>query len=104
VTGLGREQPTVIITNVDQIKTRALVAQCARRRSSRPSAPPPCLPQSTSTSSCASWTRPCSPRSGTGSGPGYAAATLVILQGRFLDTAGTIAIDGDTITGTGAGR
>ena len=31
VTGLGREQPTVIITNDDQIKTRALVAQYARR-------------------------------------------------------------------------
>ena len=31
VTGLGREEPTVIITNDDQIKTRALVAQYARR-------------------------------------------------------------------------
>jgi hypothetical protein len=31
VTGLGREQPTVIITNDDQIKTRALVQQYARR-------------------------------------------------------------------------
>jgi len=31
VTGLGREQPTVIITNDDQIKTRALVTQYARR-------------------------------------------------------------------------
>jgi hypothetical protein len=31
VTGLGREQPTVIITNDDQIKTRALVGQYARR-------------------------------------------------------------------------
>jgi hypothetical protein len=31
ITGLGREQPTVIITNDDQIKTRALVAQYARR-------------------------------------------------------------------------
>ena len=31
MTGLGREQPTVIITNDDQIKTRALVAQYARR-------------------------------------------------------------------------
>jgi hypothetical protein len=31
VTGLGRDQPTVIITNNDQIKTRALVGQYARR-------------------------------------------------------------------------
>src|SRR6266699_850020 len=31
VTGLGREQPTVIITNDDQIKTPALVSQYARR-------------------------------------------------------------------------
>ena len=31
VTGLGREEPTVIITNDDQIKTRALVHQYARR-------------------------------------------------------------------------
>ena len=31
VTGLGREQPTVVITNDDQITTRALVQQYARR-------------------------------------------------------------------------
>jgi transposase len=31
VTGLGREPPTVIITNDDQIKTRAMVTQYARR-------------------------------------------------------------------------
>ena len=31
VTGLGRDQPTVIITNDDHIKTRALVQQYARR-------------------------------------------------------------------------
>jgi transposase len=31
ITGLGREQPTVIITNDGQIKTRALVGQYARR-------------------------------------------------------------------------
>jgi hypothetical protein len=31
VTGLGREQPTVIITNDNGIKTRALVGQYARR-------------------------------------------------------------------------
>ena len=31
VTGLGREEPTVIITNDEQIKTRALVQQYARR-------------------------------------------------------------------------
>jgi hypothetical protein len=31
VTGLGREQPTVVITNDNQIKTRALVQQYARR-------------------------------------------------------------------------
>jgi hypothetical protein len=31
VTGLGRDAPTVIITNGDQIKTRALISQYARR-------------------------------------------------------------------------
>jgi transposase len=31
VTGLGRDQPTVIITNDEQVKTRALVQQYARR-------------------------------------------------------------------------
>jgi hypothetical protein len=31
VTGLGRDAPTVIITNDDQIKTKALIAQYARR-------------------------------------------------------------------------
>ncbi len=31
VTGLGRDAPTVIITNDDQIKTRALIQQYARR-------------------------------------------------------------------------
>ena len=31
VTGLGRDAPTVIITNDDQIKTRALISQYARR-------------------------------------------------------------------------
>ena len=31
VTGLGRDQPTVIITNDDQVKTRALVQQYGRR-------------------------------------------------------------------------
>jgi transposase len=31
VTGLGRDRPTVIITNDDQVKTRALVQQYARR-------------------------------------------------------------------------
>jgi transposase len=31
VTGLGRDQPTVIITNDNQVKTRALVQQYARR-------------------------------------------------------------------------
>jgi len=31
ITGLGREQPTVLITNDDQLETRALVRQYARR-------------------------------------------------------------------------
>jgi hypothetical protein len=31
VTGLGRDAPTIIITNDDQIKTRALISQYARR-------------------------------------------------------------------------
>ena len=77
----GPRRPHRIITNDDQIKTRALISQYARRmttssaspRSSRHSAPtpypPPSTSTSTSTSSCASWPRPCSPRSAPGSAP-----------------------------------
>ena len=81
VTGLGRDAPTVIITNDDHIKTSALISQYARRmtieqrlaeiiRAFRADAlPPPSTSTSTSTSSCASWPRPCSPRSAPGSAP-----------------------------------
>ena len=70
VTGLGREQPTVIITNDTAMTTRALIAQYARRmtieqrlaeiiRASAPTpCPPPSTPTSTSTSCSPSWPRP----------------------------------------------
>jgi hypothetical protein len=62
VTGLGRDQPTVIISNEHQAP-----------RSSAHSAQTPCPPPSTSTStwtSCSlSWPRLCSPRSAQGSAP-----------------------------------
>jgi hypothetical protein len=112
ITGLGREQPTVIITNDDQIKTRALVAQYARRMTIEQRLAEIiqafCADALSSTVNlnvdldivlcvlaqallAAFRSRP---------GPGYAAATPDTLQRRFLDTPGTITSDGDTITVT----
>ena len=112
VTGLGREQPTVIITNDDQIKTRELVAQYARRMTIEQRLAEIiqafCADALSSTVNLnvdldvvlcvlaqallASFRNRL--------GPGYATATPDTLQRRFLDTAGTITSHGDTTTVT----
>jgi hypothetical protein len=112
VTGLGRDQPTVIITNGNQIKTRALISQYARRMTTGQRLAEIigafCADALSSTVNlnvdldvvlrvlaqallAAFRTR---------LGPGYATATPDTLQRRFLDTAGTITHDSDTITVT----
>jgi len=110
VTGLGREQPTVIITNDAGIKTRALISQYARRMTieqrtgrdhrrvlrRRPvlHRQPQCRPRRRLVRPGPGPARRVPHRLG----PGYATATPDTLQRRFLDTAGTITHDGDTIT------
>ncbi|HEX6520068.1 MAG TPA: hypothetical protein VF070_08665 [Streptosporangiaceae bacterium] len=112
VTGLGRDAPTVIITNGEQVKTRALISQYARRMTieQRPAEiiQAFCADALSSTVNlnadldvvlcvlaqallAAFRTRP---------GPGYATATPDTIQRRFLDTAGTITTDGDIVTVT----
>ena len=109
VTGLGRDQPTVIITNEEQATIKALISQYARRMIIGQ------WPAEIIRSFCADpvqqvnlntyldimlcvlaqallaafQTRP---------GPGYATATPDTLQRRFLDSSGTITIDGDRVT------
>jgi hypothetical protein len=110
VTGLGRDAPTVIISNDHDITTRALIGQYARRMT---------IEQRLAEiiqAFCAD------ALSGAVNlnidldivlcvlaqallaafrarlGPGYAAATPDTLQRRFLDTPGTITTDGDTTT------
>ena len=109
VTGLGREQPTVIITNDDQIKTRALVAQYARRMTIEQRLAEIirafCADALSSTVNlnvdldvmlavlaCA-LTAALRARL-----PGYAAATPDTIQRRFLETPGQITTDGNAIT------
>jgi len=109
VTGLGREQPTVIITNDGQIKTRALISQYARRMTIEQRLAEIiqafCADALSSTVNLnvdldvmlcvlaqallASFRNRL--------GHGYATATPDTIQRRFLDTAGTITTDGDTI-------
>jgi hypothetical protein len=109
VTGLGREEPTVIITNDDHIKTRALVTQYARRmtieqrlaeiiRAFRADALSSTvnlnvdLDVMLAVLACA-LTAALRARL-----PGYAAATPDTIQRRFLETPGQITTDGNTIT------
>ena len=111
VTGLGRDAPTVIITNDDHIKTRALVQQYARRMTIEQRLAE--IIQAFCADALSSTinlnvdldivVRP-------GPGParrvpqpgwfGYATATPDTLQRRFLDTPGTITSDNDAITVT----
>jgi hypothetical protein len=109
VTGLGREQPAVIITNDDQIKIRALVGQYARRMTIEQRLAEIirafCTDALSSTVNlnvdldvmlavlaCA-LTAALRARL-----PGYAAATPDTIQRRFLETPGQIIHDRDIIT------
>ena len=112
VTGLGRDAPTVIITNDNQIKTRALISQYARRMTIEQRLAEIiqafCADALSSTVNlnvdldvvlCV-LAQALLAAFRTRLGPGYAAATPDTLQRRFLDTAGTISHDGDTVTVT----
>ena len=108
VTGLGRDAPTVIITNDDHIKTRALVQQYARRMT---------IEQRLAEMIQAFYADALSSTINLNVdldivlcvlaqallaafrsrlGPGYATATPGTIQRRFLDTPGTITSDNDT--------
>jgi hypothetical protein len=109
VTGLGREEPTVIITNDGHIKTRALVQQYARRMTIEQRLAEIirsfCADALSSTVNlnvdldvmlavlAQALTAALRARL-----PGYAAATPDTIQRRFLETPGQIISDGDTIT------
>jgi len=110
VTGLGRDQPTVIITNDDQIKTKALIERYARRMTIEQRLAEIirafCADALSSTVNlnvdldvmlCVlAQALLAAFRARLGSG--YATATPDTLQRRFLDSSGTISISGDTIT------
>ncbi len=112
VTGLGREAPTVIITNDSQIKTRALVQQYARRMTIEQRLAEIiqafCADALSSTVNLNAdldivlcvLAQALLAAFRTRLGPGYATATPDTLQRRFLDTPGTITSDGETITVT----
>ena len=109
VTGLGRDQPTVIITNDDQITTRALVGQYARRMTIEQRLAEIirafCTDALSSTVNlnvdldvmlavlAQALTAALRTRL-----PGYAAATPDTIQRRFLETPGQIITDGHTVT------
>ena len=110
VTGLGREQPTVIITNDTGIKTRALVTQYARRMTIEQRLAEIiqafCADALSSTVNlnvdldvvlCV-LAQALLAAFRNRLGPGYATATPDTIQRRFPGTAGTIINDGDTIT------
>ena len=112
VTGVGREAPTVIITNDNHIKIRALVQQYARRMTIEQRLAEIiqafCADALSSTVNlnvdlnivlCV-LARALLAAFRTRLGPGYATATPDTLQRRFLDTPGTITSDGETITVT----
>jgi hypothetical protein len=112
VTGLGRDAPTVIITNDDQIKTRALISQYARRMTIGQR-----LAEIIQAFCADALSSTVNLNAGldvvlcvlaqallaafrTRLGPGYATATPDTLQRRFLETSGTITTDDNTITVT----
>ena len=109
VTGLGRDQPTVIITNDDGIATRALVAQYARRMTIEQRLAEVirafCADALSSTVNLnvdldvmlavLAQALVAALRARL---PGYATATPDTIQRRFLETPGQIITDGDTIT------
>jgi hypothetical protein len=112
VTGLGRDAPTVIITNDDQIKTRALISQYARRMTIEQRLAEIiqafCADALSSTVNlnvdldvvlCV-LAQALLAAFRNRLGPGYTTATPDTIQRRFLDTAGTITTDGDIVTVT----
>jgi hypothetical protein len=112
-TGLGRDAPTVIITNDDQIKTRTLIGQYARRMTIEQRLAEIiqafCADALSSTVNlnvdldivlCV-LAQALLAAFRNRLGPGYATATPDTLQRRFLDTPGTITTESDeTITVT----
>jgi hypothetical protein len=112
VTGLGRETPTVIITNDNNIKTKALIEQYARRMTIEQRLAEIiqafCADALSSTVNlnvnvdldivlCV-LAQALIAAFRTRLGPGYATTTPDTLQRRFLDTPGTILNDTDTTT------
>ena len=110
ITGLGRDQPTVIITNEEHATIKALISQYARRMT---------IEQRLAEIIRAFCADPLSSTVNlnvdldimlcvlaqallaafrTRLGPGYATATPDTLQRRFLDSPGTITINGDQVT------
>jgi len=109
VTGLGRDDPTVIITNDDQITTRALITQYARRmtieqrlaeiiRAFRADALSSTVNLNVDLDIMLAVLAQALTAALRGRLPGYATAAPDTIQRRFLETPGQIAADGDTIT------
>jgi transposase-like protein len=110
ITGLGRDQPTVIITNDQQATTRNLISQYARRMTIEQRLAEIirsfCADALSSTVNlnvdldimlCV-LAQALLAAFRTRLGAGYATATPDTLQRRFLDSSGTITTAGDTIT------
>jgi transposase len=110
VTGLGRDQPTVIITNEHQATVRNLISQYARRMTIEQRLAEIirafCADALSSTVNLnvdldimlAVLAQALLAAFRARLGPGYATATPDTLQRRFLDSSGTITTAGDTIT------
>jgi hypothetical protein len=109
VTGLGRDQPTVIITNDDQITTRALVGQYARRmtieqrlaeiiRAFCTDALSSTVNLNVDLDVMLAVLAQALTAALRGRLPGYAAATPDTIQRRFLETPGQIITDNHTVT------
>jgi hypothetical protein len=112
VTGLGRDAPTVIISNDHDSTTRALIGQYARRMTIEQRLAE--IIQAFHADALSSTVnlnvdldivlcvlaQALLAAFRARLGPGYAAATPDTLQRRFLDTPGTITTDGDTTTVT----
>ncbi len=110
VTGLGRDAPTVIITNEQQATIRHLVSQYARRMTIEQRLAEIirafCADALSSTVNpnadldimLAVLAQALLAAFRTRLGAGYAAATPATLQRRFLDSSGTITTAGDTVT------
>jgi transposase-like protein len=110
ITGLGRDQPTVIITNEEQATIKALISQYARRMTIEQRLAEIirsfCADALSSTVNlnvdldimlCV-LAQALLAAFRTRLGPGYATATPDTLQRRFLDSSGAITINGDQVT------